>query len=53
MTPACQRCDPSEGVFAEYKVKVTNAETGEVYRFWYVCAVHLELDFGPWLKKRS
>lgn len=49
MTPSCQRCPPEEGIYAEYKVQMRNADTGETIRFWYVCGVHLEEDFKPWL----
>lgn len=49
----CQRCPAEDGVFAEFKVRMTNSDTGKIIRFWYVCAVHLEMDFGPWLKRRT
>lgn len=49
----CQRCLPEEGVLADMKVTERNADTGAVIRYWYVCAVHLEEDFGPWLKAQK
>ena len=54
MNPAirCQRCPPEDNIISEYKVRETNIETGEIIHFRYLCSVHVELDYGPWLTKR-
>ena len=47
---ACQH--PGCEAIAEYKVKEWTKETGEVYRYWYLCVLHLKEYFGPWLPKK-
>jgi hypothetical protein len=53
MNIRCQRCKPEEGVLAETLVRMFNSDTKELIRSWYLCSLHVEVDFGPWLKKRK
>lgn len=43
----CQHagCD----AFADMKVREYDPATGKTYRWWYLCVVHLEEEFEPWL----
>jgi len=49
----CQ--DPRCDAYADMKIREYNAETGETYRWWYLCVVHVQEEFEPWLgaKKKS
>jgi hypothetical protein len=44
------RCQhPGCDAFADTKVREYDPETGKTRRWWYMCVVHLEEEFEPWL----
>jgi hypothetical protein len=46
----CQ--NPTCDAYADTKVREYDRETGKTYRWWYLCVVHVEEEFGPWLDKK-
>jgi hypothetical protein len=47
MTITCQHhgCD----AMADTKVRETDLDTGQIIWWRYLCVVHLEEEYGPWL----